>query len=155
VSTSFPLVSIGGSAGGLDAFCEVLDNLPVNTGCAFVIVNHARSGFSLLPEILRRHTRMPVIEIRDGMEIECNQVFVIPPACDLRVRDGKFVLEPPSKVYGWPNVISLFLSSVVANWKGRCVAILVSGLHSDGVAALRAVRAGGGWLLFRTPQPPA
>jgi two-component system chemotaxis response regulator CheB len=140
----FPIVCVGGSAGGLDAYIRLLQCLPADLGMAVVIVNHARSGPTYLPEILTHHTRMQVSLVTDGMSIEPNHVYVIPPNCNLMVHDQAFLLEPMSKTSGWPNVITLFLRSLTRFWEGKLVAIIVSGFDGDGAAALCGVQQVGG-----------
>src|SRR5215469_14386910 len=94
----FPIVCIGGSVGGQEAFGRLFDCLPGDTGCAFVIINYVRNAErNLLPEILATHTKMRVMEIRDAMTVESNTVFVIPPGCDVRVCDDRFELDDVAK----------------------------------------------------------
>jgi two-component system chemotaxis response regulator CheB len=143
-AVDFPIVCVGGSAGGLDAYIRLLQCLPTDLGMALVIVNHVRVGPTYLPEILTHHTRMPVILVTDGMTIEPDHVYVIPPGRNLLVHDQAFLLEPMSKTSGWPNVITLFLRSLTRFWEGKLVAIIVSGLDGDGAAALCGVQQVGG-----------
>lgn len=140
----FPIVCVGGSAGGLDAYIRLLQCLPADLGVAVVIVNHVRASPTYLPEILTFHTRMPVSLIAEGMPIEPNHVYVIPPNRNLLVHDQAFLLEPLSKTTGWPNVITLFLRSLTRFWEGKLVAIIVSGFDGDGAAALCGVQQVGG-----------
>ena len=101
----FPVVCVGGSAGGLDAYTRLLRRLPNDTGVAIVIVivNHMRMVATQLPEILPRFTGMPVDLITDGMSLRPNHVFIIPARRDLHVLDGEFHLTPISKPRGWPD----------------------------------------------------
>jgi len=137
---SFPVVCIGGSAGGLDAYKILLQNLPADMGVAIIIVNHLRIVVTRLHEILPNYTKMPVALISEGMEIRPDHVFIIPEKCDLHVRDGVFRLKPISKPHGWPDVITIFLSSLARHWKGKIIAIIVSGYDGDGANALRAIK---------------
>ncbi len=140
----FPVVCVGGSAGGLDAYIRLLRHLPPDLGIAVVIVNHLREVATLLHEILPRHTAMPVSLITDNLRIEPNQVFIIPAQRDLHVSDGEFRLEPISKPRGWPDVITVFLRSLTEHWDGKLVAVIVSGFDGDGAAALCGIREVGG-----------
>ena len=140
----FPVVCVGGSAGGLDAYTRLLQRLPNDTGVAIVIVNHMRMVATQLPEILPRFTGMPVDLITDGMSLRPNHVFIIPARRDLHVLDGEFHLTPISKPRGWPDVITVFLRSLAQNWNGKIIAIIVSGLDGDGAAALGAIKQVGG-----------
>lgn len=140
----FPVVCVGGSAGGLDAYTRLLRHLPPNIGVAVVIVNHLRHVATQLHQILPRYTSMPVNLISEGMKIAPNQVFIIPSKADLHVLDGKFRLKPISKPRGWPDVITVFLHSLLAHWNGRVIAVIVSGLDGDGAAAMCDIKAAGG-----------
>ncbi len=140
----FPVVCVGGSAGGLDAYIRLLRHLPSDLGVAIVIVNHLRHTSNLLHEILPHYTKMPVELITDRLAIRPNRVFIIPPRRDLHVLRGEFRLKPISKPRGWPNVITVFLLSAARHWRGRLIAVIVSGLDGDGAEALSAVHAVGG-----------
>jgi two-component system, chemotaxis family, protein-glutamate methylesterase/glutaminase len=102
----FPVVCVGGSAGGLDAYTRLLRHLPADMGVAIVIVNHLRNVATLLHEILPRYTEMPVELITEGLVIRRDHVFIIPEQRDLHVLDGEFHLMPISKPRGWPDVIT-------------------------------------------------
>ena len=140
----FPVVCIGGSAGGLDAYTRLLRHLPPDLGAAVVIVNHLRVVDTLLHEILPRYTKMPVELITEGLHLRPNQVFIIPAQRDLHVLDGGFRLEPISKPRGWPDVITVFLRSLTQHWGGRLIAVIVSGYDGDGAEALCGIRDAGG-----------
>ena len=143
-SRSFPIVCVGGSAGSLEAFIALLKNLPDDMGVAIVIVNHITTMPTMLHEILPRYTKMPVKLITEKLIVEPNHVFIIPANRDLHVLEGEFRLEPISKPRGWPDVITVFLNSLAQYWKGRLVAVIVSGLDGDGAAALGAIKKVGG-----------
>ena len=140
----FPIVCVGGSAGGLDAYTRLLQHLPVDMGVAIVIVNHLRTVGTLLHEILPRYTEMPVELIKDRLDIRPNHVFIIPSQRDLHVLDGEFRLKPISKPRGWPDVITVFLRSLTQNWDGKLIAVIVSGYDGDGAAALCGIKEVGG-----------
>ena len=140
----FPVVCVGGSAGGLDAYTKLLRHLPCDLGVAVVIVNHLRHTATLLHEILPKYTAMPVDLISERLAIRPNRVFIIPPRCDLHVLRGEFRLKPISKPRGWPDVITVFLRSLAENWDGQLIAVIVSGFDGDGAEALSAIRAVGG-----------
>lgn len=142
--TDFPLVCIGGSAGGLDAYIRLLRHLPADMDVAIVIVNHLRAVPTLLHEILPNYTVMPVDLITDGMLIRPNHVFIIPPKRDLHVLGGRFHLEPISKPWGWPDVITVCLRSLAEHWHGKLIAVIVSGFDGDGAAALAQIKDVGG-----------
>ena len=108
----FPIVCVGGSAGGSAAYVQLLKHLPPETGVAIVIVNHARRTSNALHKILPHSTKMPVELITEGLPIQPNRVFIVPAGHDLQVLDGTFRLRPMSKPKGWPNVITIFLLSL-------------------------------------------
>jgi two-component system, chemotaxis family, protein-glutamate methylesterase/glutaminase len=140
----FPVVCVGGSAGGLDAYTRLLRHLPADMGVAIVIVNHLRTVATLLHEILPRYTEMPVELITEGLFIQPNRVFIIPEQRDLHVLDGEFRLKPISKPRGWPDVITVFLRSLTQYWGGKIIAVIVSGYDGDGAAALCGIKEVGG-----------
>ena len=140
----FPVVCVGGSAGGLDAYIRLLRHLPVDMGVAIVIVNHVRTLATMLHEVLPTYTKMPVHLITDRLEIAPNQVFIIPEQHDLHVLGGEFRLKPISKPRGWPDVITVFLKSITKHWDGKLVAVIVSGYDGDGAAALCGIKDVGG-----------
>lgn len=142
--TEFPVVCVGGSAGGLDAYVRLLRHLPDDMGAAVVIVNHLRTVATLLHEILPRYTEMPVELITERLLIQPNHVFIIPEQRDLHVLDGEFRLKPISKPRGWPDVITVFLRSLTEHWDGKLIAVIVSGYDGDGAAALCGLKEVGG-----------
>ncbi len=144
MNQAFPLVCVGGSAGGLDAYTRLLRNLPADLGIAVVIVNHLRTTATLLHEILPHYTQMPVELITEGLHIKPNCVFIIPAQRDLHVLNGEFRLKPISKPRGWPDVITVFLRSLAQHWDGKLIAVIVSGFDGDGAAALCEIRDVGG-----------
>ena len=149
---SFPVVCIGGSAGGLDAYIRLLQNLPADMGVAIVIVNHVRTCATLLHEILPRFTKMPVELITERLLIQPNRVFIIPEQRDLHVMDGHFRLSPISKPRGWPDVITVFLHSLIEHWDGQLIAVIVSGYDGDGAEALCGIRDVGGITIAQRPD---
>jgi len=151
IAQDLPIVCVGGSAGGLDAYERLLENLPGDLGAAIVIVNHLRTVSTLLHEILPRHTQMPVELITEGLDIRPNHVFIIPPQRDLHVLNGEFRLAPISKPRGWPDVITVFLRSLTQHWHGRLVAVIVSGYDGDGAEALCGIREVGGITIAQLP----
>ncbi|MBK1685162.1 chemotaxis protein CheB [Rhodoferax fermentans] len=148
----FPMVCVGGSAGGLDAYIRLLQHLPPDMGVAVVIVNHITIAATQLHEVLLRFSSMPVVLITDGQPVLPNCVFIIPSNRDLHVQDGAFVLKPISKPRGWPDVITVFLRSLSQQWRGKLIAVIVSGYDGDGAAALCGIRAVGGITIAQKPS---
>jgi two-component system, chemotaxis family, protein-glutamate methylesterase/glutaminase len=149
---NFPIVCVGGSAGGLDAYIRLLKNLPADMGVAVVIVNHVRKVATMLHEILPRYTKMPVLLITEKLDIEPNTVFIIPEKRDLHVLNREFRLKPISKPWGWPDVITVFMKSLTENWEGKLIAIIVSGYDGDGAAALSGIKEVGGITIAQLPD---
>ena len=141
---NFPIVCVGGSAGGLDAYIRLLKNLPADMGVAIVIVNHITMMPTQLHEVLPRFSSMPVELISENLRIEPNRVFIIPANRDLHVEDGEFHLAPISKPRGWPDVITVFLRSLTQYWDGKLIAVIVSGYDGDGAEALCGIQEVGG-----------
>ena len=140
----FPIVCVGGSAGGLDAYIKLLQNFPADMGVAIVIVNHITSVPTQLHEVLPRFTSMPVDLITEALIIEPNHVYIIPANRDLHVGQGMFHLKPISKPRGWPDVITVFMRSLTDCWDGKLIAVIVSGYDGDGSAALCGIKDVGG-----------
>src|SRR5580698_3829780 len=155
VEKAFPVVCVGGSAGGLDAYTRLLRHLPADMGVAIVIVNHLRTVATLLHQILPRYTEMPVDLITERLLIQPNRVFIIPEQRDLHVLDGEFRLKPISKPRGWPDVITVFLRSLTRHWDGQLIAVIVSGYDGDGAEALCGIKEVGGITIAQKPETAA
>ena len=141
---NFPVICVGGSAGGLDAYIRLLKQLPADLGVAVVIVNHITLMPTQLHEVLLRFSSMPVELITDNLLIEPNRVYIIPANRDLHVDGEVFHLAPISKPRGWPDVITVFLRSLTQFWDGKLIAVIVSGYDGDGAAALCGIQQVGG-----------
>lgn len=140
-----PVVGIGASAGGLNALSELLRHLPVDTGMAFVVVQHLSPGQeSLLGDLLARTTRMPVMTVTDGQAVAANQVYVIPPKVQMTIAQGRLHLEmgDPHQLRG--RTIDRFFESLAIDQKAKAIAIVLSGSNDDGARGVRAIRAEGG-----------
>ena len=149
---NFPIVCVGGSAGGLDAYIRLLQKLPPDMGAAIVIVNHITAMPTQLHEVLPRFSSMPVDLITESLSIEPNRVFIIPANRDLHVDDKAFHLKPLSKPHGWPDVITVFLRSLTKCWDGKLIAVIVSGYDGDGAAALCDIQEAGGITIAQKPE---
>ena len=152
VNSNFPVVCVGGSAGGLDAYTRLLTHLPADMGVAFVIVNHLRTVATMLHHILPNHTSMPVELITEKLDIEPNHVYIIPSNRDLHVLNGEFRLKPISKPWGWPDVITVFMHSMAEHWNGKLIAVIVSGYDGDGADALKSIKEVGGITIAQKPD---
>ncbi|GAP94138.1 chemotaxis protein CheB [Leptolyngbya sp. NIES-2104] len=145
VNAPFPIVGIAASAGGLEAFKQLLSHLPTDTGMAFVLIQHLSPDHkSLLSEILDQVTEMPVNEVQDGMTIEPNQVFVIPPNTKMTMDNGTLQLTAREKIYGKYMPGDAFFASLAADRGHKAIAIVLSGTDGDGSVGLKTVKASGG-----------
>lgn len=140
------IVGIGGSAGGLKAYTALLEALPSNTEMAFVFIAHmSPTGSSLLPHILSQSTHMPAVQATDGMPIEANHVYVIPPNANLLMENYVFkVVSPRTMNQGRHNQIDHFLTSLAEAMGTRAIGIILSGGDGDGTEGCRAIKASGG-----------
>jgi two-component system, chemotaxis family, CheB/CheR fusion protein len=149
----FPVVGFGASAGGLQAFKEVLENLDPNTGMAFVLVTHlAPDQKSFMSEIVERYTNMPVSSIEDGHRPEPNHLYVLLPNQSLTLRDGHFRVEPPPAGERFPKTIDKFFYSLAADQKNHAIGVVLSGADTDGALGLKAIKGEGGIALVQSPD---
>lgn len=150
---SFPIVGIGASAGGLEAFTEILRFLPVDTGMAYVLVQHLnRAHPSLLATLLARATSMEVREARDGQVVEADHVYVIPPNTDMTLSQGTLTLVPQTTTEGQHLSIDTFLRSLAESQAERAIGVILSGAAADGTRGLQAIKAQGGITLAQDAQ---
>ncbi|MEO6863210.1 MAG: chemotaxis protein CheB, partial [Microcoleus sp.] len=141
----FPIVGIAASAGGLEAFTGLLSHLPVDTGMAFVLIQHlAPDHKSLLTEILARETQMPVSEVKDGVAVEPNQVYIIPPNTKMVLSKGVLQLSPREKIYGKYMPGDAFFTSLAIDRGHKAIAVVLSGGDGDGSLGLKAIKTAGG-----------
>ncbi len=144
-NSQFPIVCLGGSAGSLEPCREILRHIPNDSGMAFVIVSHrALANPEMLGHLLSRVARIPVIEIADAMPLAPACIFVKPARTDLTTDGLLLRMQSSSPRRGWPVDITHFLCSLAEMCSSRVVAVILSGMGSDGSSALRAVKAGGG-----------
>ncbi|MDQ2840716.1 MAG: hypothetical protein M3Y72_06695 [Acidobacteriota bacterium] len=149
-SLPYLVVGIGASAGGLQAFKDLLGAIPPKTGMAFVVISHVPRGRkSYLADILSRATLMPVLDIEDRMPVEPNKVFVIPPDAQILLEGGMLRLQdrPPRDVR--PRPIDVFFRSLAAEQKNRAIGVVLSGTDSDGALGLKTLKAEGGFAIVQ------
>ncbi|HWG21545.1 MAG TPA: CheR family methyltransferase [Terracidiphilus sp.] len=149
----YPVVGFGASAGGLQAFREILETLDPETGMSFVLVTHlAPSQKSFLSEIIERYTQMPVVSIEDGQRPLPNHVYVLLPNQSLTIREGVLRVEPPSATERFPKTIDKFFHSLAADQKNHAIGVILSGADGDGALGLKAIKGEGGILLVQSPD---
>ena len=138
------MVGVGASAGGLEAFTELLSHLPDDTGMAFVLIQHLDpSHESHLTELLSKASKMPVSEVKGETRAEANHVYVIPPRCNLGISDG-VLHTPPRPASGRNMPIDSFLRALAADRGSKAIGVVLSGTASDGTLGLQAIKAAGG-----------
>ncbi|MBN1869174.1 MAG: response regulator [Candidatus Omnitrophica bacterium] len=141
----FPIIGIGGSAGGLEAFQELLKNISNNPGMAIVFIMHLAPGHkSMLRELLARLTKMSVSEITNGMPLEVNHVYVIPPGVDVSIAGGKLVLSNMKNAGLKRMPIDYFFRSLAEAQGNRAIGVILSGTATDGTLGAEAIKAEGG-----------
>jgi chemotaxis response regulator CheB len=140
-SDSFPIVGIGASAGGLEALEHFLSRMPKDSGMAFVIVQHldpTRKG--IMSELLQRTTGMKVIQVKDRTRVQPNCVYVIPPNKDMSILHGTLHLLDPASPRGLRLPIDFFLRSLAQDQHEHSIAVILSGMGSDGTLGLQAIK---------------
>lgn len=150
----FPIVGIGASAGGLAAFEAFFSGMPaaVDPGMAFVLVQHlAPDHESILTDLIRRYTRMQVFEVEDGMVVQPNCAYIIPPNRDMAFLNGTLQLLEPSSPRGQRLPIDFFFRSLAQDQRERAICIVLSGTGSDGTQGVRAIKGEGGMVMVQTP----
>jgi len=151
VSISFPIVGVGASAGGLEAFTAFLKHLPSDTGMAFVLIQHLDpKQHSQLGELLSRATKMPVVDVATDTLIEPNHVYVKAPPVNLSAADG--YLQAKARPAGRNLPIDYFLRSLAQDKRSKTIGIVLSGTASDGTLGLKAVKAEGGITFAQEPS---
>jgi two-component system CheB/CheR fusion protein len=146
------IVAMGGSAGGLEAFEEFFTHLPPNTGLVFILVPHLEPTHKgMLPELLGRHTQMPVVQVVDGMKVRPNHVYVIPPNADLSILHGKLQVLEPVAPRGQRMPIDFFFRHLAADQKEKAIGIILSGMGSDGTLGLKAIKENFGMVMVQDP----
>lgn len=149
----FPVVGVGASAGGLSAFERFFKNLPEKTGMAFVVVQHlSQPHKTILPEILKNYTNMPVQQVTNGIEIKPDCVYVIPPSNHLAMLDGHLILLKSPTNRGPSFSIDFFFRSLAENRKNLAVGIVLSGIANDGSLGVKTIKAEGGITIAQDPE---
>ena len=156
IGRGFPIVGIGASAGGLDAFKAFLTALPPDTGMAFVLVQHLDPiHVSLMAGLLSSHTAMRVTQAAEGMAIEPNRVYLIPPGVSLAVDGGKLHLSELTDRHGTRAAFDIFLRSLAEDCGERAICVVLSGTGSDGSEGAKAVKRKGGFVIVQEPTEAA
>ena len=151
--TAFPIVGIGASAGGLDAFKKFFSAMPADSGMAFVLIQHLDpTRESLTAELVGTYTRMRVVQVEDGMRVEANRVYVIPPNKYLSIRERTLRLSAPTAPRSLRMAVDFFLRSLAEDQHERAIGIILSGTGTDGTLGLKEIKAAGGMTMVQDPQ---
>jgi two-component system CheB/CheR fusion protein len=154
-SGKFPIVGIGASAGGLEAFVQLLENLPSGLGMAYILVQHLDPRHeSMLAGIISRSTPMPVVEVKDGMRVVQDHIYVIPPNVDMAILHGSLNLMPRPERRGPHLAIDYFLRSLARDQKDQAIAVILSGTASDGAQGVKEIKGESG-ITFAQDQKSA
>jgi two-component system CheB/CheR fusion protein len=152
----FPVVGLGASAGGLDVFRQLFDALPADTGMAYVLIQHLDPTHeSMMVDLLTGHTPMVVLQAADGMPLERDHVYVMPPRTYLSIRDGVLHLSPPRERHGARMPLDFFLRSLAEECGERAICAILSGTGADGSLGLKAVKEQGGLVIVQDPAEAA
>ena len=147
------IIGIGASAGGLAALERFLQRMPAHSGVSCIVVQHLDpTQKALLPELLQRVTAMPVRTAEQGMRIEPDRVYVIPPNTELTVADGKLRLAEPVELRGMRLPVNVLFSSLASGQGEQAIGVVLSGMGSDGTSGLQAIKAVGGLTAVQSPE---
>ncbi len=150
---SFYVVGIGASAGGLDALERFFENMPENSGMAFIIISHLDPNHvSIMPELIQKSTKMKLFQAEDGMVVKPNHVYVTPPNRDLALFHRTIQLIEPVEPHGFRLPIDFFFKSLAADFGSKAICIILSGMASDGTAGLKAVKSELGMVMVQDPK---
>ncbi|WP_454859082.1 chemotaxis protein CheB [Rhizobium binxianense] len=155
--SAFPVVGMGASAGGLQACTKFLDGLPPSSGMAFILVQHLDPTHeSMMVELLAHHTAMPVVQATDGMHLEPDHLYVIPPGTYLSVASGGTLhVSPPEAPHGARMPFDFLLRSLAEKFGERAICVVLSGTGTDGSLGLKAVKEMGGLIIAQDPTEAA
>lgn len=148
-----PIVGLGASAGGLQAFSDFFEAMPDKTGMAFVVIHHVDPDHeSLMADLLAKHTKMTVTLAEDKMPVAPDHVYVIPPKLFLTIENSTLFLTEPTERRGMRLPIDFFLRALALDQKENAVAVILSGTGGDGTAGIRSVKENGGMVLVQDPK---
>jgi two-component system CheB/CheR fusion protein len=152
-SNKFPIVAIGASAGGFNAVKKFLTNMPSDTGMAFVLVQHLDPTHeSTMVDLMSRYTSLKVVQVQDGMKVESDHLYIIPPNRDMGMMNGTLQLIEPKEPHGLRLPINFFLNNLAEDQKENSIAIIFSGFGSDGSIGLKAIKAVEGMIMAQDPE---
>jgi two-component system CheB/CheR fusion protein len=150
---TFPIIGLGGSAGSFSSFEKFFTNMPADSGMAFVIIMHLHPDHKgQLTDLIKRFTAMPVIEATDGLQVQQDHIYIIPPNKDMGIHNRKLLLLSPSRPNGFSQPIDYFLQSLADDQWNRAVGIIFSGMGSDGETGVRMIKEKLGMAVVQDPE---
>ncbi|WP_345950709.1 chemotaxis protein CheB [Mucilaginibacter sp. PAMB04274] len=150
---SFPIICIGGSAGAFQAMEKLFAHMPADSGMAFIVVMHLdKNHVGSVAELLQNFTSLPVTEAEDGQPVKPDRVYLIPPNKDMGIHNGKLLLMAPSRFNGYRLPVDHFLQSLAEDQWNRAVAIILSGMGSDGETGIRMIKEKLGMVMVQDPE---
>lgn len=148
------VVGIGASAGGLEALQSLVKNLPDNTNMTYIIAQHLSPTYkSMMVDLLNKESQLPVLEAKDGLELQRDHIYICPPNKDITIKNNSIVLSAPNgRLYGPKPSVDIFFESLAMEKGDHAVGIILSGTGSDGARGVRAIKAEGGYVLAQEPK---
>jgi two-component system CheB/CheR fusion protein len=146
-------VGVGASAGGLEALEAFFSHMAADSGMAFIVIQHLSPDYkSMMVELLSKRTAMPVQRAEEGMRVEANSVYLIPPKKNLSIFHGKLLLSESDRSRGLNLPIDVFLRSLADDQADKAIGIILSGTGSDGVRGIRAIKEAGGMVMVQSEE---
>jgi two-component system CheB/CheR fusion protein len=148
----FQIAAIGASAGGIEAFGELVRHLPTDTGMAFILIQHLDpTHHSILTELVAKETAMPVVQVSDGLAVEPNHVYVIPPNASMTISERALQIAPREETRGLHMSIDHFMRSLASEEGSGAIGVILSGSGSDGTLGVGEIQAQGGVTFAQEP----
>lgn len=146
-------VGIGASAGGLEALQDMFSYMPKDTGAVFIVVQHLSPDFkSMMPELLSKHTEMPIHSASDGLDMEADTIYLMPPRTNMLISDGQLRLAENTNDGQLHLPIDIFLCSLAEDKRHRAIGVVLSGTGSDGTRGIKALKEMGGLVMVQEPS---
>ena len=147
------VIAVGASAGGLEALKSFFEHIPESDNNSYIVIQHLSPDYkSMMAELLQKHTRLPIVEIEDGMQIVSGHIYLIPPANNLVLKDDKLHLVNKPKTQTLNLPIDMFFESLAREKKGDAIGIILSGTGSDGTRGVRAIKEHDGMVMVQSPE---
>jgi two-component system, chemotaxis family, CheB/CheR fusion protein len=144
------IVAIGASAGGLEALQVFFSHMPLQTGIGFVVIQHLSPDYkSLMDELLARHTDLRICKVENGMPVEPDTIYLIPPRKNMTIFHGKLILEEQVQRNRVILPVDIFFRSLATDKEKKAIGVVLSGTGSDGTLGVRAIKGAGGMIMIQ------